>query len=269
MKDIRIALAVVQASTCDAPANLAKMESWIHRAKDRGAAVICFPELNISGYDVHNHLPSCAEPVPGPATNRLSNWAIIHRMTILAGLVEQSADGRLFASHIVASMDGNTAVYRKSHLAPPEKALFTAGGQIPLFKQEAMTFGIQLCYDAHFPELSTQMAVHGADLIFFPHASPRGTPEEKLTSWLRHLTARAFDNSVYVAACNQCGDNGSGLSFPGCAVVIDPSGKVVNKDVSGNETLLITDIKAERLNRVRNHQMRYFLPHRRPDLYKA
>ncbi len=72
--------------------------------------------------------------------------------------------------------------------------------------------GIQLCYDAHFPELSTRMAVNGADIIFMPHASPRGTPSQKLTSWLRHLTARAFDNGVFIVACNQNGDNQKGCS---------------------------------------------------------
>ena len=269
MKDIRIALAVVRAPVGCLQANLAKMESWIAQAENQGAAIICFPELNISGYSVRQDPPSCAEPIPGPATDQLKRWARIHRMTILAGLAERSADGRIFASHLVVGPDGRIDVYRKLHLAVPEKKLFTPGDQIPLFKAETMTFGIQLCFDAHFPELSAQMAVSGADILFFPHASPRGTSAEKLASWLRHLTARAFDNSVYVAACNQRGDNGNGLTFPGCAVIIDPSGNVVSQDVSGEDTLLIGDIEAEKLNQVRGHQMRYFLPHRRPDLYKA
>ena len=54
---------------------------------------------------------------------------------------------------------------------------------VPLFDVHGITLGIQLCYDAHFPELSTRMALDGADVIFMPHASPRGTPSKKLDSW--------------------------------------------------------------------------------------
>ncbi|MCP4692284.1 MAG: hypothetical protein GY859_29840, partial [Desulfobacterales bacterium] len=123
------------------------------------------------------------------------------------------------------------------------------------------------CYDAHFPELSTHMAVNGADLIFIPHASPRGTSAEKYESWMRHLTARAYDNGVFILACNQTGDNEQGLDFPGLAMVLAPTGKILGKDVSGKEVIMVADLKAADLERVRAHRMAYFLPHRRPDLY--
>jgi N-carbamoylputrescine amidase len=112
------------------------------------------------------------------------------------------------------------------------------------------------------------MACQGADVLFFPHASPRGTPTEKLHSWMRHLTARAFDNGVFVVACNQAGDNGEGLSFPAVAVMIGPSGDLLAQDTSGREGLLVADLDASRLDHVRSHRMRHFLPHRRPELYR-
>jgi N-carbamoylputrescine amidase len=127
--------------------------------------------------------------------------------------------------------------------------------------------GIQLCYDAHFPELSTRMAVEGADIIFFPHASPRGTPQEKLDSWLRHLTARAFDNGVFIVACNQVGKNHKGLEFPGLAVAIGPSGIILESKTTDREDMLVADLKSADLSNVRDHKMRYFLPNRRPELY--
>jgi N-carbamoylputrescine amidase len=104
-------------------------------------------------------------------------------------------------------------------------------------------------------------------VIFMPHASPRGTPAEKRDSWLRHLPARAFDNGVFVVACNQAGDNRTGLTFPGVAVVIGPDGRVVASDAGGREGLLVADLHAGQLAAVRSHPMRYFLPHRRPDIY--
>ena len=84
---------------------------------------------------------------------------------------------------------------------------------------------------------------------------------------MRHLPARAFDNSLFIVACNQTGENEKGLGFPGIAVIIGPSGKVIHKDLSGKEGVLLATLKAEDLIRVRSHRMRYFIPNRRPELY--
>jgi len=145
--------------------------------------------------------------------------------------------------------------------------VFKPGNRISLFETHGIKFGIQLCYDAHFPELATRMAVDGADVIFMPHASPRGTPQEKLDSWMRHLSARAFDNGVFIVACNQVGGNQKGLEFPGLAVVVGPSGNILTEKTTGRESMLVTDLKADDLSDVRDHKMRYFLPNRRPELY--
>ena len=267
MHDIRIALVVCRSPAGRIRRNLDAMDHWIQLARKQDAALICFPELNITGYSNHTDMLRHAQPIPGPIAKNLVQQAASADMVILAGLAEKDLQGRIFASHLVIMPDGNTGVYRKLYIAPPERAIYTPGNQIPLFTAMGVKFGIQLCYDAHFPELATHMAAKGADLILMPHASPRGTALDKHTSWMRHLPARAFDNSVFVAACNQAGDNHKGLSFPGNAVIFDPSGNIIAQHLDGDEALLIADLKAERLNWVREHQMRYFAPNRRPELY--
>jgi N-carbamoylputrescine amidase len=84
---------------------------------------------------------------------------------------------------------------------------------------------------------------------------------------MRHLPARAFDNGVFIVACNQTGPNGSGLTFPGLAVILGPDGRVLAETTAGTDGLLIADLASEDLAAVRQHPMRYFLPRRRPDLY--
>ncbi|MGB6013053.1 MAG: nitrilase-related carbon-nitrogen hydrolase, partial [Desulfobacterales bacterium] len=253
--------------TGDVRRNLDAMQPWIKASQEAGAAVVCFPEMNITGYSNLREIIDSAEPVPGPISRDLSNLSKNHDIAILAGILERDETGRIFPSHLVIRPDGFVGVYRKLHIAPPEQEIFTPGDKIPVFDVNGLRFGIQLCYDVHFPELSTQMAIKGAELIFIPHASPRGTPKDKYRSWMRHLTARAFDNSLFIVACNPAGDNGKGLDFPGIAVIIGPSGEVIEKNLSGEESLVVLDLKARDLNRVRGHRMRYFLPNRRPELY--
>ena len=268
MKDIRIAAVIFNSAVGQVRHNLARMLPWIKKAKKEGADLICFPELNVTGYSTKPEIQGCAESIPGPISERLVQMAHENQIVILAGMVEKDEKGRIFASHLVVTPKNVSGIYRKTHIAPPERDIFTPGNSVPLFEVEGVKLGIQLCYDAHFPELSTRMAVDGADIIFMPHASPRGIPPEKLASWLRHLTARAFDNSVYIVACNQNGDNLKGLEFPGVVVIIDPSGDVLKDNVSGQEAMIVADLKADVLAAVRGHRMRYFLPNRRPELYE-
>ena len=269
MKDIRIAAVISNSPVNETKRNLDQMVRWIEKAKKKGASIICFPEMNITGYSTREDIIDAAEPAPGPATTEIVKLAESENIVILAGIAEKDTRDRIFASHLVIKPDESPGIYRKLHLSPPERTIFTPGNKIPLFEAHGVKFGIQLCYDAHFPELSTYMAINGADIIFIPHASPRGTPDEKFRSWMRHLPARAYDNGLFVIACNQTGDNGKGLSLPGVAMIIGPSGEVLSKDLSGNEGILVYDLMVDEINRVRNHRMRFFLPNRRPELYST
>jgi len=247
--------------------NLDHMASWVAAARKRGADLICFPEMNVTGYSTLKAIENFTENVPGAISQSILEMAREFKMVILSGLAEADAKGHAFASHLVATPEGLAGTYRKIHIAPPEINVFSAGNTIPLFEIRGVKFGIQLCYDVHFPELSTHMATQGADVIFMPHASPRGTPKEKFNSWMRHLPARAFDNGLYVVACNQTGDNQAGLNFPGLGVILDPAGRIIKKNTDGKEHMMVADLKNEDLQKVRGHRMRYFLPNRRPDLY--
>jgi N-carbamoylputrescine amidase len=267
MKDIRIAAVIFNSPVGQVQHNLDRMLAWIKEAKKEGADLICFPELNITGYSTDPIIKESAESIPGAISGQLEQMARENEVIILAGMAEKDENGCLFASHLIVTPKGFAGTYRKLHVAPPERDLFSPGNRIPVFNLQGVRPGIQLCYDAHFPGLATRMAVDGADIIFMPHASPRGTPQKKLDSWLRHLTARAFDNGVFIVACNQIGKNKKGLEFPGLAVVIGPSGNVLKNLTTDREGILVADLKARVLSDVRAHKMRYFLPNRRPDLY--
>ncbi len=267
MKDTRIAVVISNARVGHTSQNLAQIADRVQTAAKEGASLVCFPEMCITGYHIAPFIRDCAEPLPGPAFRQLQTLSKTSGIGILAGMAERDASGSVHATHLFLQPGGVSGKYRKTHLGPPEQAVFKAGGEVPVFDSESLRLGIQLCYDAHFPELSTTMALKGAEAIFIPHASPGGTPEAKLDSWMRHLPARAFDNGVFIIACNQTGDNGAGLSFPGVGLVLGPSGSVLASYTGGQAHMMLVDLKSADLSAVRKHRMRYFLPHRRPELY--
>ncbi|MBU1170422.1 MAG: nitrilase [Proteobacteria bacterium] len=266
MDDIRVAAVIFNSPLGEVENNLDRMESHILHARHSDVSLICFPEMAVTGYCSDERIKNVALEDADGVILRLQDLAEREKITILTGLAEKDTQGNIYASHFVFIPGKNPEKYRKIHVAPPEQTIFSPGNTIPIFKTQGFCFGIQLCYDAHFPFLSTRMAEKGVDAIFMPHASPRGTSREKFNSWMRHITARSYDNGVFVIACNQCGKNKNGLSFPGLAFVTDPSGEILAKDISGNEGILLADLKKDALDHVRDHRMRYFLPNTRRDL---
>ncbi len=269
MKDTRIALVLQNSIPGAFDTNLAGCRHFISKAAKKKSDIIVFPEMNLTGYVSGRELQQIARPLTDALKNTLLAMSKEFNIIVLAGLARtEEHSGHIFACHTVSFPDGSFFLYDKIHIAPFEKICCSHGNKVPLFSSPTITFGIQLCYDAHFPCLSTAMALKGADIIFMPHASPRGSSMEKKKSWLRHLTARAFDNGIFIAACNQAGSNKKGLEFPGVALVIGPDGNIISQRLSNNrEAMLVTDLRQTSLEDVRTHKMKYFLPNRRDDLY--
>jgi N-carbamoylputrescine amidase len=190
-------------------------------------------------------------------------------VVIIAGIMEVADRHGSYITQMIAGPEGLLGLYRKTHLSPQEKGGYLAGKKIETFSWKGVTFGVQLCYETHFPEISTVLVLKGAEVIFMPHASPRGLPREKFQSWLRHLPGRAFDNSVFVIACNQVGKTRAGFSFPGVVLALNPAGRPIAQYRGSKEKMVLFDLKGDELTEIREHRMRYFLPHRRPELYSA
>lgn len=266
MGDIRVAAVIFNALFGEIENNLSRIIRFCEEASKQGASIICFPEMSVTGYSAGKDIIPFSLTLENPYLQTLQNTADTFSLSILAGLSEKDSDGKIFATQAIFIPGKPLGFYRKLHISPPEQAVFTSGSDIPLFETRGIRFGVQLCYDAHFPFLSTRMAENGADILFIPHASPRGTPDEKYASWMRHIPARSYDNGLYVVVCNQTGDNGHGMQFPGLAFVTDPSGHIVARDTTGNEGLLIADLSQNALDHVRSHRMRYFLPNTRKDI---
>ena len=106
MKDIRIAAVICNSLADKTRHNLDDMVKWITASKNQGAAVVCFPEMNVTGYSNLADIKDSAEPVPGPVTRDLLHLAESERIIILAGVVERDDKDRIFASHLVLKPDG-------------------------------------------------------------------------------------------------------------------------------------------------------------------
>ncbi|MEW5958280.1 MAG: nitrilase-related carbon-nitrogen hydrolase [Chloroflexota bacterium] len=267
MQDISVAAVNFRAEFGQTEANLNRIKHWTTRLAQQGAEIICFPEMSLCGYERTEAVDAAARPIPGRATDRLTAIAAEAGVTLLVGLAEVDAHKRRFISQVVVTPQGLAGVYRKTHLNLPERDIFAAGDEPGVFDHPRCTFGVQLCYDAHFPELSTLQALAGAEILFVASASPRDDPPVKKERMLRYLPARAYDNGCYLVACNLVGHGARGQSFAGVALILNPKGEVMAEAVGWEEGFALARLHGHELERLRRTRMGYFLAHRRPELY--
>ncbi len=267
MNDLKVAAVCMKAQPRNIDRNLSRIKSFAQEAADKQVDIICFPELSVTGYILDNPTDVYTESISREIVERIAIMARETGLVMLVGMIEKAGDEKPFISQLAVGPKGIMGMYRKTHLSPPEKESYSHGQDITTYSIKNTIFGIQLCYEAHFPEISTKMALNGVEIIFIPHASPKGSPEEKMQSWLRHLPARAFDNSVFIVACNQVGTYRDHLSFPGVCIVINPEGRVIDQYCGDQEKMILVNLEQDVLDAVRQHRMKHFLPHRRPELY--
>ncbi|MGD9054113.1 MAG: nitrilase-related carbon-nitrogen hydrolase, partial [Desulfobacterales bacterium] len=112
MKDIRIAAVILNCPVGRVSDNLERMAGWVGAAKKQGVDVVCFPEMNVTGYSTRANIKKVAEPVPGKISQSVSEMAQAYDIAILAGLAEADLTGRVFASHLVVTKQGVAGTYR-------------------------------------------------------------------------------------------------------------------------------------------------------------
>lgn len=270
--DIRIGLMQFESRVGETERNLTRIIHWAEEAANKGVQILCFPESALHGYSPHDaaELGDSLDSIP---VRRLKECAEDLEVVLLVGMVEQSiSTNKPYLSQLIVSPDKKPQVYRKVHLGRSEQANFSAGELFPVFETSGVRFAVGICWDWHFPELAAIYSLKGAEIQFAPHASPVVAGDRK-EIWLRYLGARAYDNSVYLGACNLIGPNGRGKEFSGGALVIGPKGDVQGEAFSGIEELLVHTLSADRINLLRTPDrasMRdsFFLADRRKELYR-
>lgn len=266
MKDLKLAMVQMRSIVGDIDGNFKRMNGYIDIAIKKEADVICFPEASLTGYST-SYVESDTLQLDCSYIQTLENIARSKNIAIIFGFIEKSTPSVYMTQAVFCS--NGTMMYRKTHLGSREEGRFTRGDEIPIIKTDKAILGVHLCWESHIPDISTVLRNKGAELILVPHASNLGGSKRKEV-WMKSLVARAYDNSVYVAACNSLGDNGQGSVFGGGILVLNCKGNVISEDFEGKESIVFVDLKAYSHTDDEGSRMsdvRYF-KRRRPELYR-
>jgi predicted amidohydrolase len=222
-----LGVAVAQfAPGTDRDANLAAMRELAGTAVARGAGLVVFPEYSAFFEKRMGEASlAAAETLDGPFVTALGDLAARLGVHIVAGLLQSTDDpGRVQNTVVAVAPNGQVvAGYRKLHLYDAfggrESDLVRAGAveEPETFQVAGFTVGLQTCYDIRFPEVTRRLVDAGADLVLVPAEWVPGPLKE--SHWRTLVTARALENTIYIAAADHAPPGGVGASM-----VVDPAG---------------------------------------------
>lgn len=283
----RLNVALIQQSCTDLQEEtFARTSRLIRQAAAQGARLVVLQELHAGTYFCQTETPAQfdrAEPIPGPATDRLGLLAGELKIVLVTSLFERRAPGLYHNTAVVFEQDGTIAgIYRKMHIPDDpgfyEKFYFTPGdlGFMPI-RTSVGNLGVLVCWDQWYPEAARLMALAGADLLIYPTAigwdpaDDAAEKERQREAWQLVQRGHAVANGLPLLAVNRVGfeaspdPQASGIQFWGSSFIVGPQGELLASGSVDQEEIVTVALDLGRSEAVR--RIWPFLRDRRIDAY--
>ena len=251
---VRLALCQANLPVGDIDGNLERLRARIREARSRGADLVVFPELALTGYPPEDLLLK-----PGfvrDAAAALQDLAAgVSGIVALVGAPDGAvsddaaprADPGLHNGAAVLADGRLAAFYHKHHLPNyavfDERRYFTPGRQAVVIELGDRRLGVTVCEDIWVAGGPAEWAVREgrAEIVVNLSASPyhraKGREREQL------FASRCVDHGCFLAFCNAVGGQDE-LVFDGHSLVIAPDGTVLARGKQFEEELLVVDVEA-------------------------
>lgn len=181
--------------------------------------LVCLPETFSTASVPRNTVANVAESIPGPTTDFFAEQARQHSCYILCPLFSRR-NGIIYNSVAVIDRTGNiVGVYDKLHPVTSTSNYIefeqgvTPGNNTPVFNLDFGCIGVQICFDAHFPESWAELARKGARIIFWCSAYNGGFPLQAY-AWIHHYYVISSVGAEKSRIIDPCGDILGETEFP-------------------------------------------------------
>lgn len=236
---MRIALAQTRIIFEDKEANFAKAERFMKTAADKGAQLIVFPEMSLTGFSMNSEKIKEKDKTKRLFAEAAKNCGI----AVGFGYVGDFAEG---AKNMFAVIDANGSILMDQAKIHPfsyagEDKHYTGGNRLESFVKDGVKTMAVICYDLRFCRL------FGGDseLVLVP----ANWPHRRAEHWQTLLKARAVEMQAYVAGINCVGDM-DGEYYSGGSAVFDPEGREICS-LYDEEGIIYADVEAEKARQIR------------------
>ncbi|WP_020573270.1 NAD+ synthase [Actinopolymorpha alba] len=257
MAQIRLALAQLNVTVGDIPGNADAILRWAQHAADRGAHIVAFPEMALTGYPVEDlALRSSFVQASRDAIDDLAAKlaaAGLSQLVVVCGYLDR-ADGSLdqvgrpkgSPQDAAAILHGGKVVARavKHHLPNygvfDEFRYFVPGDTLQIITVHGIDIAVAICEDLWQDGGPVRAArAAGAGLLLTVNASPYERAKDDVR--LDLVTRRAREAMCPLAYVNMVGGQDE-LVFDGDSIVVDETGNVLTRAPQFTEGLLTVDL---------------------------
>lgn len=232
--------------------NIISMYKYLEECRKKGVEIVCFPEMNITGYINPQEYPDAVISRYHTSIQRVADMSFIYQTIIIAGFAEKNYQGKPYIAQLVAKEGKIVGCYRKKNLSSEEVKWFSPGTETATFSYSGNDFGLAICADIENGRIFKEYAERGACLVF-ESASPglyggQDTRDRKSGfEWWRseyksRLGQYAAENKIYIAAATQAVRT-SDEDFPGGGYVFTPNGKCLYETEDWQEGMLVAKIE--------------------------
>lgn len=241
-RTLRVAAAQVHIGE-DLPENLATILGAMERCAAAGAELVAFPETALTGYSpaIGHGRENGEWPAIQAALGTIADRACVLDLWTVVGsdaLTDAGWVNRLYAFTADGAL---AATYDKVHLMKADALYYTPGRTHTCLEVKGVRVGLQICYDARFPEGYRSLLAQGVEVVvqgFYGAAKDTW----KVPVLGAHLRSRAAENGMFVVAANVSGPLQIVVSQ-----IVDPLGLVVAQANQDVEELLIADLPLARV----------------------
>jgi predicted amidohydrolase len=233
---MKIAVAQTRPVTGDIERNIAHHLALVRQALERGAEIIIFPELSLTGYE-----PTLAKKLAMSADDErlqvFQSLSDAEGITIGVGAPTRSEAG-LHISLLLFQPCEPRRLYSKTYLHADEKPFFAPGNSSPHWELNATRFALAICYEISVPEhletaLQNRPEIYVASVAKFARGIDKAL--ERLADIARaHSMIVLMANSVGPADGNECAGRTS---------IWGRSGNLLRQLDGTSEGILILDTK--------------------------
>jgi predicted amidohydrolase len=257
---LRIAIAQIAPKLGGLAENLVRHRELIAESRAKGAQLVVFPELGLTGYQLQDLASEVAMRLDDPRLAELASTT--HGLSATVSFVEESADHRLFIAAALMEDGEITHVHRKLFLPTyglfDERRFFAAGDVLRAVPSRlGVGVGIAICEDFWHLGVPQLLALDGAQILLNVSSSPgrdlAATNEVGLgtaTSWRTLMRTYAQLTTSFVVFCNRVGVDES-ISFWGGSEVIAPTGEPIFSAPLFDEGLYLVDVSPADIRRAR------------------
>lgn len=253
----------------DKERNLERAIRFSNIAIEKGAQIICFPELFSTHWfpkEMDKRNFSYAERIDGLTIRKMQSLAKKYEVVLICPIFEED-NGNFYNSAIIIDAGGTIlGNYRKIHIPQiplwEEKFYFSPGNLgFPIFKTKFAIIGVQICWDNFFPEGARILALKGAQIIFSPTAAAFASQKR----WETVISSNAITNGVFIFRVNRVGSEEK-QDFYGRSFCVSPEGEMVDEPTGMKEGIALLDIDLRLIDQIRREWP--FFKDRKPEIYK-